>query len=347
MSRFVDDEEAWLKGPYVQVGLPFVPGTKGRAFFANFETQYPGHDTRSAPGSASPAQHKGLSTLVATGTGSGKTECFLYPVLDHCARARGGGEAGIKALVIYPMNALATDQARRIAELVASIPAFAGLRVGLYVGGAAGPPGQGMVMTPTSVITDRDTMRKNPPDILLTNYKMLDYLMLRPKDRQLWASNAPTTLRYVVVDELHTFDGAQGTDLALLLRRLRARLKHRHRSPDLRWHLGDAGQRVGHRASSRLCPTDLRQRLSTRIRRSPRTDVPCSDFLDDGHGRLHVLAAADRPQCIGAGAVQLARRRRARLVPPVLRRRGNAGGCCGNRLASRPRRACSSSISYS
>ncbi|MGH6649445.1 DEAD/DEAH box helicase, partial [Aquabacterium sp.] len=135
---------------------------------------------------------------MATGTGSGKTECFLFPLLDHCAQARVAGEAGIKALVIYPMNALATDQARRIAALVAQVPAFAGLRVGLYVGGNAGKPGEGMVMTPTSVITDRDTMRKHPPDILLTNYKMLDYLMLRPKDRQLWAQNEPTTLRYVV-----------------------------------------------------------------------------------------------------------------------------------------------------
>ncbi len=67
-------------------------------------------------------------------------------------------------------------------------------------------------------------MRRHPPDILLTNYKMLDYLLIRPRDRQLWEHNGPTTLRYVVVDELHTFDGAQGTDLALLLRRLRARL---------------------------------------------------------------------------------------------------------------------------
>ena len=82
-----------------------------------------------------------------------------------------------------------------------------------------------MVMSPTGVITDRETMRKTPPDVLLTNYKMLDYLLLRPKDRQLWARNSPETLRYVVVDELHTFDGAQGTDLALLLRRLRARLQ--------------------------------------------------------------------------------------------------------------------------
>ena len=225
MSRFVEDEAAWLKGPYVQVGLPFVPGAKARDFFADFQTQYASHDHQERAWERLSTQHKGASTLIATGTGSGKTECFLYPVLEHCARARAAGEAGIKSLVIYPMNALATDQARRIAELIASVSAFKGLRVGLYVGGAGGAPGQGMVMMPTSVITDRDTLRKNPPDILLTNYKMLDYLMLRPKDRQLWESNAPTTLRYLVVDELHTFDGAQGTDLALLLRRLRARLK--------------------------------------------------------------------------------------------------------------------------
>lgn len=171
------------------------------------------------------SRYQAANTLVATGTGSGKTECFLFPLMDRCARTRAAGEAGTKALVICPMNALAADQARRIAALVAQVPAFAGFRVGLYVGGIAGKPGEGMVMTPTGVITDRDTLRKHPPDILLTNYKMLDYLMLRPRDRQLWARNTPTTLRYPVVDELHTFDGAQGTDLALLLRRRRARLK--------------------------------------------------------------------------------------------------------------------------
>lgn len=225
MSRFVEDEESWLKGPYVQVGLPFTTGQAGKTFFQSFQTAHPGYSHQEQAWERLSSNRKAQSTLVATGTGSGKTECFLFPVLDHCSRARGAGEAGIKALVIYPMNALASDQARRIAELVASVPAFAGLRVGLYVGGQATAPGEGAVMTPTSVITDRETLRKHPPDILLTNYKMLDYLMLRPKDRQLWTLNTPTTLRYVVVDELHTFDGAQGTDLALLLRRLRARLR--------------------------------------------------------------------------------------------------------------------------
>lgn len=225
MRRFVAQENDWMKGPFLQVGLPFQPGQAGRTFWGHFETEHEGHHHQELAWQRLGSKHSAANTLVATGTGSGKTECFAYPVLDHCARMAADGQKGIKALIIYPMNALATDQAGRFAELVANTPALAGLRVGLFVGGQAGDPGTGMVMTSKSVITDRDTMRKSPPDILLTNYKMLDYLLLRPKDKALWAHNSPTTLQYLVVDELHTFDGAQGTDLALLLRRLRARLK--------------------------------------------------------------------------------------------------------------------------
>jgi DEAD/DEAH box helicase domain-containing protein len=68
-------------------------------------------------------------------------------------------------------------------------------------------------------------MRVTPPDILLTNYKMLDYLLVRPRDLGLWRQNGPETLRYLVVDELHTFDGAQGADVACLIRRLKERLR--------------------------------------------------------------------------------------------------------------------------
>jgi DEAD/DEAH box helicase domain-containing protein len=228
MSRFVHEanQAAWMKGPFIQMGLPFRHGQVGVDYFPSFKLKFPGysHQEKAWGRLRSGAGHTPASTLVATGTGSGKTECFLYPVMDDAARRLAAGEGGIKALIIYPMNALASDQARRIAGLVASVPAFSKLRVGLFVGGVT-KPGDGQVMTPTGVITDRETMRKQPPDILLTNYKMLDYLMLRPGDRALWERNGPQTLRYVVVDELHTFDGAQGTDLALLLRRLRARLK--------------------------------------------------------------------------------------------------------------------------
>ncbi|WPU55888.1 DEAD/DEAH box helicase [Stenotrophomonas acidaminiphila] len=225
MQRFVDREHSIDKGPYLQVGLPFRTGTEGGGFFGSFRMAHAGYAHQEAAWRRLASTREAANTLVATGTGSGKTECFLYPVLDHCLRARQAGQVhGIKALVIYPMNALASDQARRFAEVIASTPEFKGLRVGLYVGGGGKAGGETM-MTPTSVITDRDAMRKAPPDVLLTNYKMLDYLLVRPKDRKLWAHNGPEVLRYVVVDELHTFDGAQGTDLSLLLRRLRARLQ--------------------------------------------------------------------------------------------------------------------------
>jgi len=226
MQRFTEDDTRWMKGPYVQLGLPFRTGSKGKNFFTRFETEFSGHVHQEMSWQRLSSSGMAASTLVATGTGSGKTECFLYPVLDHCANVNAEGVTGIKALVIYPMNALAADQARRFAQVIAQTPAFKGLRVGLFVGGRSGKDGHGqMTMTATSVITDRETLRKDPPDILLTNYKMLDYLLIRPKDRKLWAKNDDKTLRYVVVDELHTFDGAQGTDLALLLRRLKARLK--------------------------------------------------------------------------------------------------------------------------
>ncbi|MCB1633304.1 MAG: DEAD/DEAH box helicase [Xanthomonadales bacterium] len=227
IQRHVDREEGLDKGPYLQLGLPFRPGSDGKGFFGSFELAHAGYAHQEAAWRRLASNREAANTLVATGTGSGKTECFLFPLLDHCRRvreaAKGEGAEGIKALVIYPMNALASDQARRFAEVIAQTPAFSGLRVGLYVGGGGRAEAVGE-MSATEVITDREVLRKAPPDVLLTNYKMLDYLLIRPKDRALWAKNGPQTLRYVVVDELHSFDGAQGTDLSLLLRRLRARL---------------------------------------------------------------------------------------------------------------------------
>lgn len=94
MRRFVEDEAAWMKGPYVQVGLPFVAGSTGRDFFVGFQTEHPGYSHQERAWQRLSRQHQAANTLVATGTGSGKTECFLYPVLDHCARARQVGEGG-------------------------------------------------------------------------------------------------------------------------------------------------------------------------------------------------------------------------------------------------------------
>lgn len=232
VRRLIDDP-TWIKGLYVQLGMPFVPGTQGKRFFQDFETEHPAFLHQELAWQRCGVQHR--STLVATGTGSGKTECFLYPLLEHAAMARRQEMPGIKAIIIYPMNALADEQARRIAELVHQVPAFAGIRAGLFVclGKARYKPGRAgrdpeqdtVAMGPDHVITDKDVLRDNPPDLLLTNYKMLDFLMIRPKDQPLWRFNGPDTLRYLIVDELHSFDGAQGTDLAMLIRHLRHRLQ--------------------------------------------------------------------------------------------------------------------------
>lgn len=214
--------EAFFKGPYVSIGLPFYKDPAAtRHFFSAFATEHSpfAHQETAWQRLRSDAGYDPQPTLVATGTGSGKTECFLYPLLNHCVQTR---KPGIKAIIIYPMNALATDQARRFAEVVDQTPELKGkVNVGLFVGG--GDRGQ-KVMTADGVITDKGQLRQSPPDILLTNYKMLDYLLMRPKDQTLWRYNQPDTLRYLVVDELHTFDGAQGSDLAMLLRRLKAHL---------------------------------------------------------------------------------------------------------------------------
>lgn len=122
------DGEAFLKGPYVSVGLPFLIGSAGRDFFSSFATEHPPYAHQELAWQRLASDRRAANTLVATGTGSGKTECFMYPVLDHCQRA---AEPGIKAIVIYPMNALATDQAKRFAAEIHRQPALKGLRVGL------------------------------------------------------------------------------------------------------------------------------------------------------------------------------------------------------------------------
>ena len=97
----------------------------------------------------------GRSTLIATGTGSGKTECFLYPILEYCYQHRG--ESGIKALIIYPMNALATDQSKRIAELIHNSPELRGnVTAGMYVGGLERTPSR--TMSEHGIITDHETL---------------------------------------------------------------------------------------------------------------------------------------------------------------------------------------------
>jgi len=223
LLAFLSGPQGMFKGPWVRLSLPFALAPEGAPMPLDVHPPYRPylHQLLAWQRLSSRDGHEPEATIVTTGTGSGKTECFLFPILDHVARAVARGERGIHAIVLYPMNALASDQARRIASIIHDDPGLRGrLRVGLFVGG----DGRSREMGPTSVVDDNDALRKSPPHILLTNYRMLDLLLQRPRDAKLWAQNPAGRLRYLVLDELHTYDGAQGTDVACLVRRLGARL---------------------------------------------------------------------------------------------------------------------------
>jgi DEAD/DEAH box helicase domain-containing protein len=233
-EAFLEDPEMGLfKGPWVQLRRPFRPAPEGA--FIPFEIHVPfqpfWHQWRAWLRLSSWNQPP-QSTIITTGTGSGKTEGFSYPILDHCRRARLAGQQGIKAIVLYPMNALAADQEKRFARAIwedADLRS-AGIRVGNYTGRYdPADPGSSQdsgtkAMGPDFGISNHAVQQEHPPDILLTNYKMLDFLLMRPQDQNLWRFNDPGVLRYLVLDELHTYHGAQGADVACLIRRLKERL---------------------------------------------------------------------------------------------------------------------------
>jgi DEAD/DEAH box helicase domain-containing protein len=239
-------ENGVFKGPWVTLRRPYRPAGDDEIVDFGFTVPFHPfrHQARSWRRLDTRDNRRAQPTIVTTGTGSGKTECFSFPILDHCRRMRaagamGAGQKGIKAIVLYPMNALAADQEKRLAAMIHQTSSLknAGVTVGNYTGRYdPSDPGAGKdsgmrTMGRHHGISHHETLQESPPDILLTNYKMLDYLLLRPQDARLWRFNSPTTdggfhqpLKFLVLDELHTYDGAQGADVACLIRRLKQRL---------------------------------------------------------------------------------------------------------------------------
>jgi SOS-response transcriptional repressor LexA len=239
------------QGPFVSLSRPFRAGatidrlvTDG-VLHVGMTSIVPYDRVRAHQEQAMRAVVRGRTTLVATGTGSGKTESFLYPIISRClALKEAGAPPGIVAVLVYPMNALAEDQLDRLRGLLAGH----GIPFGMYVGKTpdeeAGVRGERMpqgssnadyqarleqmreagdaaTLLPAEERASRAAMRKEDgaPRILLTNVKQLELLLTRGKDIGLFA-NAP--LEFLVFDEAHTFRGAQGAETAALIRRLRA-----------------------------------------------------------------------------------------------------------------------------
>jgi ATP-dependent helicase YprA (DUF1998 family) len=208
-----DDTSGMFRGPFLRIRTPFAKADDTWRDCVDWAPE--GFDPYAHQAIAfrrlSSYQHTPEPTLVTTGTGSGKTESFLLPILDHCRREQAAGKQGVKAILIYPTNALATDQASRINKLFGeNSEALRRVNAGLYIGESTAKGYE-------RVMTKRSDMRLLPPDILITNYKMLDRLLQLGDDAPLWRD---ADVRYVVVDEFHSYDGAQGTDVAMLLRRL-------------------------------------------------------------------------------------------------------------------------------
>ncbi|MFF2125619.1 DEAD/DEAH box helicase [Streptomyces olivochromogenes] len=217
LERFLGHPETGIfRGPYLRIRTPFHKADRGWEQHVQWVPGFPPYRHQAkAWERLSTLRGPAQPTLITTGTGSGKTESFLVPVLDHCRREKARGRHGVKAVLLYPMNALATDQAGRIGEYLAQ-PELAQVTAGLYIGDRPDTDFR-------RVMTRREEMRLSPPDVLITNYKMLDLLLQRGEDQPLW-QDADVT--YVVLDEFHTYDGAQGTDVAMLLRRLASATGH-------------------------------------------------------------------------------------------------------------------------
>lgn len=166
------------------------------------------------------AQSEAQSVVVASGTGSGKTECFMVPILDRLIREQQsvrGRLIGVRALFLYPLNALINSQRDR---LRAWTSAFGGdIRFSLYNGLTPEIVKAGDASHHLSEILDRRTLRATPPPILVTNATMLEYMLVRTLDAPI-LQQSQGKLEWVVLDEAHTYIGSQAAEMALLIRRV-------------------------------------------------------------------------------------------------------------------------------
>ena len=229
--------EDLFKGPYVDLNLPFKRGMSLDEMIAdgavcksfrrlgdmNFERPLYSHQEESIRRICS-----GRSAIITTGTGSGKTESFLYPILNELMSdvEKGNMEVGVRAIFLYPMNALVNDQIDRVRKILTQCPE---ITYGFFTGetkenvpknyrekyGA-----ENDTFIPENELVSREEIRKNPPHLLFTNYSMLEYLLIRPNDYSIFAPKRLNNWKFVVLDEAHSYYGSLGIELSLLMRRL-------------------------------------------------------------------------------------------------------------------------------
>ena len=242
VQESVETGDGIVKGPFVEATPPFDSGNTLRDLVDEgvLSTEFLELKSPKLPLDRPLYRHQedairkatnGRNLIVATGTGSGKTESFLIPVLDYIMRQKQQGElsAGVRALILYPMNALANDQVARIREVLANYP---DITFGRYTGETK--PATDVAIEEYKLahgkaplqneLVSREQMQESPPHILLTNFAMLEYLLLRPEDSEFFDGAHSGNWKFIVSDEAHVYDGAYGTEVGMLLRKLRERV---------------------------------------------------------------------------------------------------------------------------
>lgn len=250
------DKQQLLKGPYISKSLEFQSGhtleeltheiDKNGKPLVNPEILKLGIDEeqreklryklRSHQEIAIRRIHDGHNLIVTTGTGSGKTESFLYPIINEILNDPDIDKAGIRAIFLFPMNALVNDQFDRVRKLLGN---YKRIRYGFYTGDTKSgikreeTEGSGtevvfneqpeMELEENEMVT-REDIRRNPPHILFTNYSMLEYLLIRPTDDSLLNAENTKFWKFIVLDEAHIYKGALAIEVGMLLRRLQTRI---------------------------------------------------------------------------------------------------------------------------
>lgn len=237
-----------VKGPYVETLPDFEKGRTLEQLSADGILHPAWHEMRSTKprvwgrqlhAHQEAALLKDDNYLVATGTGSGKTESFLFPLVNDILNQGDLAIPGVRAILVYPLNALANDQLTRIATLLFRDLGNPGITLGRYTGQVSSRATRAEEETrlkasptfaeafgeeaevPAEWLLSREEMRARPPHILITNYAMLEHILLLPTNRNLLRG---ADLRWIVLDEIHTYAGAQAIEVAFLLRRLKSHL---------------------------------------------------------------------------------------------------------------------------
>ncbi len=247
LKKELKKNKALSDGPYISMSDPFKKGKRivdlvkdgilSREFLKLKEFHPIDRELYKHQEEAILKSEEGKNLIITTGTGSGKTESFLIPVINQLLKEKENGTLGpgVRTLIIYPMNALVNDQIRRIREILYDMDVEGAITFGRFTGETKEKQKEAEKIYSDvedrkypwrkNEIISREQMRITPPNILITNYAMLEYILLRPGDNILLGPKYASKWKYIVLDEAHSYHGANGIEVATLLKRVKAMLK--------------------------------------------------------------------------------------------------------------------------